>query len=150
MSLTPFDLQLVVNRLTTQVMGDDKYHAVGYAADNTTAIATRSFVMPAAFVLEPTYSATTLEQSASGFMTNVPHDVEVGILTVVQNYSAAGGRQQSIDAQVLRGFLWQAMLGWAPEDVGFVFDLRGGHLLDFDETCFFYIDTFSLRRLVRN
>lgn len=150
----PFPLQLLLDRVaaTCKLADGSRFHLVDYAADQAQALATRQIPTPAALILEPSYQATSDQQGAAWGVLNVPHDYELGILTVVQNFAttgALGGRSQSVEAERLRGYLWANLLGWSPEDMGFVLDMGRGQLVDYDETVFMYLDTFTLRRVIR-
>ena len=146
----PFDLQLVLTRCNqAPLLADAAYHLVDYAANNAAAIEARDFLMPALFIVEPMYTAAGASDSPYGSVID-PHEYEVGFVTAVQNLSGTLGNAQSQSAQALRALLWQQIVGWSPEAPGFEFYIGRGQLLSFDEQCFFYLDTFVLRRIGRN
>jgi hypothetical protein len=152
MAAGPFDPQLVVARLTANVVGDgqgaaQQYRIADFAANQATAIEQRSIALPAALVMEPSY--TTIGNSDSSMYVNAQQQYEIGVLTLVQNYGGTPGTLQSQDAGKLRKLLWDYLLGWAPEDSGFVLDSGRGQLLNFDDDFYMYVDIFTLRRVVR-
>lgn len=150
MPVQPLTLQAVVDRIASQCRTDDLYHLVDRAANASAAIASREHAMPAAFVLEPGYSAIGTP-NASGSVITARVDYEIGVLTVVKNYgSSMAGVLQSQKAEALRASLWVALVGWSPEATGFSLDLGRGSLLEFDDSVFYYLDTFVLQRRVRN
>lgn len=149
MPVRPLTLQAIVARIATTCKGDGRYHHVARAADEAAAIQAHTHAMPAAFVLEPSYVAQG-EPNAAGALVTTETENEVGVLTVVKNYAGRTGEQQSIEAETLRGLLFEALVGWAPEPEGRTLDLGRGSLLDFDEQVFYYLDVFKLRRRVRN
>lgn len=152
MAAGPFDPQLVVNRLQAKVVGDGQgagiqYRVADFAANQAAAIEQRNIALPACLVMEPSYN--TIGNSDSSMYVNAQQQYEIGVLTLVQNYGGTPGNLQSQDAKALRTLIWTYLLGWSPEESGFVLDSGRGQLLNFDDDFYMYVDIFSLQRVVR-
>lgn len=144
-SLKPIELTPIVQRIMDNCPA---YLFVAKAANRAAVMQSHDHAMPAAFVIEPTYSAKGVANTSGGVVTQ-PHNYEVGVVTVIRNYADAQGALQSEEAETVRGQLWEAMLTYRPEGQ-FAFDLGQGGLLTFDDQVFMYLDTFRLIRRVRN
>lgn len=151
MPVSPLSLDPTLARIRALCMGDGPtaYHLVERAANAAAVIESRQHPMPAAFVLEPAYSALGEPNASSGLVTQ-EMTYEVGVLTIVQNYQGEVGARQGEDAEALRLRLWQALIGWAPEENGRTYDAGSGSLLSYDDQVFAYLDTFLLQRRIRN
>lgn len=152
MPVAPLNLQPIVDRIATQCVGDGDgfYREAARAADRATAMQSGEFAKPAAFVVEPAYQAGSTPPGGSSGLVTQALDYELGVLTAVQNYGAALGDQQSIEAETLRAKLFAALVGWAPFRAGFEIEAGSGQLLTFDDQVFWYLDTFRLAYHIRN
>lgn len=152
MPVAPLNLQPIVDRIATECVrdGDGYYREAARAADRAAAMQSGEFPKPAAFVVEPAYTANGSPRGGSSGLVIQALEYELGVLTAVQNFAGNTGEQQSIEAETLRARLFDALVGWAPFTAGFEIEAGSGQLLTFDDQVFWYLDTFRLAYHIRN
>lgn len=147
MSSEPFDIDLVIARLKSQV---PTLRNVRGAADYASIKQFSDFVPPEAFVL----LARERGVEAPG-NSRQPARVLFGVIVVARNYREQRGKPALDAATPLVGQVRDALIGWIPQDGNGV-PVRGGRgcqwsqgdVMDYDQATLLWSDVFSTQHFI--
>lgn len=153
MSLTPFDVSLVIDRLQAAV-GKNALRLVSGSADYASVDKLSDFAPPCAFVLLARERGieTASGSSLPGQQRRLPQRMEVtfGVVLAVRHYRQTRGHalRDELGAQLarVRGLL----LGWTPPLPGArACQLLQGDLTDYDHSTALWIDVWRTQHVIQ-
>jgi hypothetical protein len=149
-SLAPFDVQPVVDRLKAQVKS---LRLVGVAADYAAVKGLRDFVPPSAYVLlaRETFDANPPGHGLRNQQVRVAQHgrVALGVVVAARNYREQAGGQLAGALQTLLGDVRAALAGWVPDVSGArPLQLQRGDLLQYDDATALWCDVWTTQTFI--